>query len=196
MKVKQASFVLSAPSLKHCPDPSLPEFCFAGRSNVGKSSIINALVNRTNLARTSNVPGKTQEMNYYLINQDYCFFVDLPGYGFAKVSQKERQKWGRNIRKYVLERETLCMVFVVVDARHNPTTLDQDMMFWLAENGIPFSVILSKSDKLKSNERRRKKGAVEKLLEEMNIEVPLVLSSASRRVGVDEVLALVEEFID
>ncbi|WP_018127201.1 ribosome biogenesis GTP-binding protein YihA/YsxC [Balneola vulgaris] len=191
----KATFVTSATKIEECPKADLPEVCFAGRSNVGKSSLINAIVNRKNIARTSNVPGKTQQMNYYRIGDD-CYFVDLPGYGYAKVPQKERERWGRNIRKYLTERETLHLVIHVVDARHEPTALDQDFFYWLASNEMPFCVLLSKGDKLSNNKLAQSRKKVKNILAEMNIEVPIIAYSASSRKGIPEIQKLITEFID
>lgn len=189
----QAKFVTSATQLSECPESSIPEVCFAGRSNVGKSSLINGLLNRKKLARTSNVPGKTQQMNYYRIGDD-LFFVDLPGYGFAKVPKKERDRWGANIREYLLERDKLKLILSVVDARHKPTALDEDFFYWMASNQKPFSVLLSKSDKLSRNKVNQSKALVRKILKEMNIEVPIIPYSADSREGLEEVEALIKEF--
>jgi GTP-binding protein len=190
-----ATFVTSAPRLEDCPPESLPEICFAGRSNVGKSSLINALTNKKRLARTSNVPGKTQQMNYYNITNT-CFFVDLPGYGYAKVPIKERERWGRNIREYLEKRESLRLIMHVVDARHKPTELDQDFFYWMASNEMPFSVLLSKADKLSNNKLAMSRAAVRKILAEMNIEVPVLAYSSDSKKGIEEVQKLISEFVD
>ncbi len=190
-----ATFITSAPRLEDCPPETLPEVCFAGRSNVGKSSLINALVNRKNLARTSNVPGKTQQMNYYDIAGE-MYFVDLPGYGYAKVPKRERERWGRNIREYLEKRETLHLILHVVDARHNPTALDEDFMYWMASNRMPFSVLLSKSDKISNNKIGKAKANVRKLLAEMNIEVPILAYSSDNKKGIEEVRDLIFEFVE
>ena len=123
----QPKFITSATQLEECPPATLPEVCFAGRSNVGKSSLINALLNKKNIARTSNVPGKTQQMNYYQVGSEF-FLVDLPGYGYAKVPKKERERWGKNIREYLLDRESLSLILHVVDCRHDPSQLDEDFL--------------------------------------------------------------------
>lgn len=190
-----ATFVTSAPRLEDCPPESLPEICFAGRSNVGKSSLINALLNRKNIARTSNVPGKTQQMNYYQIGET-CFFVDLPGYGYAKVPIKERNRWGRNIREYLLNRKTLNLIVHVVDARHKPTTLDEDFFFWMASNEMPFCVLLSKADKISKNKVSSAKAEVKKILAEMNIVVPVLAYSSDNKQGIKEVQDLLTEFVE
>ena len=191
----QATFVTSAPKLEDCPPASLPEVCFAGRSNVGKSSLINALTNKKRLARTSNVPGKTQQMNYYNIS-DACYFVDLPGYGYAKVPKRERERWGRNIREYLEKRHTLRLIIHVVDSRHKPTELDQDFFYWMAANEMPFSVLMSKSDKLSNNKRAKSKADVRKILAEMNIEVPILAYSSESKLGIEAVQDLISEFVE
>jgi GTP-binding protein len=190
----KASFITSATKIEECPPDKFPEVCFAGRSNVGKSSLINAIVNRKNIARTSNVPGKTQQMNYYQIGED-CYFVDLPGYGFAKVPKKERERWGRSIRTYLSERESLRLILSVIDARHDPSALDQDFFYWLASNEMPFCVLLSKADKLSNNKLAQSKKAVKNILAEMNIEVPILGYSASSRKGIPEIQQLIKDFI-
>ncbi|NBC64773.1 MAG: ribosome biogenesis GTP-binding protein YsxC, partial [Bacteroidetes bacterium] len=177
MAFDTATFVTSAPSLADCPPEDLPEVCFAGRSNVGKSSLINSLVNRKRLARTSNTPGKTQQMNYYNIDQKF-YIVDLPGFGFAKVPEKERKRWGKDIKQYLYQRKTLNLILHLVDARHDPTRLDEDFFYWMASNRKPFSVVLTKADKLSGNKLAASKQTVKKILKKMNIEVPIVVTSS------------------
>ncbi|MFO7846174.1 MAG: ribosome biogenesis GTP-binding protein YihA/YsxC [Balneolaceae bacterium] len=193
MPFKQATFITGAPSLSECPPAEIPEFCFAGRSNVGKSSLINKITNKRRLARTSNTPGKTQQMNYYKIDNAF-YLVDLPGFGFAKVPQKERERWGKDIQKYLLHRDTLQLILHLVDARHNPTQLDEDFFFWMASNGLPFSVILTKADKLSNNKLAISKKKVKTVLSEMNIEVPLISVSAETGTGLSELRSLILEF--
>jgi GTP-binding protein len=193
MEFKKAHFVTGAPSLDLCPDPNYPEICFAGRSNVGKSSLINALVNHSGLARTSNTPGKTQQMNYYLVD-DKTYLVDLPGFGYAQVSKKERERWGRDIRDYLLERQTLRLVVHLVDIRHEPSNLDEEFFYWLGSNRMPFIVALSKGDKISHNKRQQSKARLVRILNEMNIEVPIVISSAKEKTGIEEVKELISEF--
>lgn len=190
-----ATFITSAPKLEDCPPESLPEACFAGRSNVGKSSLINALTNKKRLARTSNVPGKTQQMNYYNIS-DTCYFVDLPGYGYAKVPIRERERWGRNIREYLEKRKTLRIIIHVVDARHKPSELDQDFFYWMASNQMPFAVVLSKADKLSNNKRTKSMADVRKILAQMNIEVPILAYSSESKLGIEAVQDLISEFVE
>lgn len=193
MKFKKAHFVTGAPSLDVCPEAFYPEICFAGRSNVGKSSFINALVNHKGLARTSNKPGKTREMNYYLVD-DKIYLVDLPGFGYAKVSKKERERWGRDIREYLLERPTLRLVIHLVDIRHKPSKLDEDFFYWLGVNRIPFIVVLTKGDKISHNKRKQSETRLNSILDEMNMEVPVVISSVKDSIGISEVRELISEF--
>lgn len=195
MAFDTATFVTSAPSLDECPSEDLPEVCFAGRSNVGKSSLINSLVNRKRLARTSNTPGKTQQMNYYNIDQKF-YIVDLPGFGFAKVPEKERQRWGRDIQQYLLQRNTLSIILHLVDSRHPPTKLDKDFFYWMASNQKPFSVILTKTDKLSGNKLAASKKVVKNTLEKMNIEVPILVSSSETGQGMKELQSLITEFVN
>jgi len=190
-----ATFVTSAPKLEDCPPATLPEVCFAGRSNVGKSSLINALTNKKRLARTSNVPGKTQQMNYYNISEA-AFFVDLPGYGYAKVPKRERERWGKNIREYLEKRHTLRLILHVVDSRHKPTELDQDFFYWMASNEMPFCVLMSKADKISNNKRTKAKADVRKILAEMNIEVPILAYSSESKYGIEAVQDLISEFVE
>lgn len=190
----QAKFITSATKLEECPPETLPEVCFAGRSNVGKSSLINVLLNKKNIARTSNVPGKTQQMNYYQVG-DQFYFVDLPGYGFARVPKKERERWGRNIREYLLERKTLRLILQVVDARHDPSALDEDFSYWMGSNEKPFCVLLSKADKLSNNKLAQSKARVKRILADMNIDVPVLTYSASSRKGIPEIQELILDFL-
>lgn len=193
MEFKKGEFVTGAPSLEACPDPYYPEICFAGRSNVGKSSIINAILNHGGLARTSNTPGKTQQMNYYLIDEK-CYFVDLPGFGYAKVSKKERERWGRDIREYLNDRKTLRLVLHIVDIRHKPSALDEDFFYWLGVNRMPFAVVLNKADKLSRNKQNQSKFRLQRILSEMNIEVPVMIASAEKKTGVNEIQSIITEF--
>ncbi|WP_440999697.1 ribosome biogenesis GTP-binding protein YihA/YsxC [Fodinibius sp. SL11] len=195
MPFKKADFVTSAPSLDVCPDPYFPEICFAGRSNVGKSSLINALVDHKGLARTSNVPGKTQQMNYYQVD-DKLFLVDLPGFGYAQVSKEERERWGRDIRDYLLERSTLRLVLHLVDIRHEPSDLDEEFFYWLGTNRLPFAVVLTKADKLSYNKQQQSKFRLQGILDEMNIEVPIIVSSTKDKKGIGDIKQLITEFAE
>lgn len=195
MQFNKAEFVTGATKLSECPPPEYPEICFAGRSNVGKSSLINALMNHGGLARTSNTPGKTQQMNYYKID-DEAYFVDLPGFGYAKVSKKERERWGRDIRDYLLERKTLRLILHLVDIRHKPSPLDEDFFYWMGSNRMPFAVILTKADKLTRNNQNQSKFRLRRILNEMNIEVPIVVASSEKRKGIEDIQNLTNEFIN
>lgn len=194
MEFQTARFITSAPSLDDCPEESLPEFCFAGRSNVGKSSLINKLTNKKKLAKTSNTPGKTQQMNYYEIDST-SFLVDLPGFGFAKVPKKERERWGRDIHEYLSKRGTIKLILHLVDSRHEPTPLDEDFFYWMASNEKPFAVILTKGDKLSTNKLASSKQRVINILKEMNIDVPVVATSVENDKGIEELQKLIREFI-
>lgn len=194
MEITKAQFLLGATSLEECPPPDFPEVAFIGRSNVGKSSLINSLVGRKNLARTSNTPGKTREINFYLINNDLMYLADLPGYGFAKVSRKDRTLWGAASEHYLLNRPNLRLVVQLIDHRHEPTALDEEIMIWLAENGITFANVLTKADKLSRSRQQQNLERVKKIQAEMNIEVPVLMSSSHTREGLDDILLLIEEF--
>ena len=150
MKVKKAEFIKSSQKVEECPEPSLPEYAFIGRSNVGKSTLINMLTERKKLAKTSASPGKTRLINHFLIN-DQWHLVDLPGYGYAKVSKSERNKFQQFIYKYIKSRSTLACVFVLIDSRHDPQKNDLEFMEWLGKNEIPFAMVFTKVDKLSSS---------------------------------------------
>ncbi|MDF2437225.1 MAG: GTP-binding protein [Bacteroidota bacterium] len=147
MEIRSANFVISNTDIAKCPAPKLPEYAFIGRSNVGKSSLINMLVERRDMAKTSGKPGKTQLINHFLINENW-YLVDLPGYGYAQVSKDKREQWEKFIRKYILERENLMCLFVLVDSRLSPQRVDLEFMDWLGENNIPFVMVFTKMDKL------------------------------------------------
>ncbi len=148
MKITSAEFVMSNSDVAHCPKDPLPEYAFIGRSNVGKSSLINMLVNHKGLAKTSGRPGKTQLINHFKINNNW-FLVDLPGYGYARVSKKDKKTFQKYITDYFLKRKQLVSAFVLVDIRHEPQKIDLDFMEWLGTNGIPFAIVFTKADKLK-----------------------------------------------
>ncbi len=150
MKIKSAHFVISNSRVDQCPQEPLPEYAFIGRSNVGKSSLINSLTQRKSLAKTSGRPGKTQLINHFKINDNW-FLVDLPGYGYARVSKKEKKIFQKYITDYFLKRKQLVSAFVLIDIRHEPQKIDLEFMQWLGENGIPFAIVFTKADKLKPN---------------------------------------------
>lgn len=152
MKIKTAEFVISNTNYKDCPAPDKPEYAFIGRSNVGKSSLINKLTNKNNLAKTSQKPGKTQLINHFLINQQW-YLVDLPGYGWAKAGKSQRYQWGQMLKNYFLNRENLHCVFVLVDIRLPAQEIDLDFMQFLGESEVPFVMVFTKADKLSKNQR-------------------------------------------
>ncbi len=193
-QIKHSRFILSAPTLAHCPPPDRPEFCLAGRSNVGKSSLVNALTNRKKLAKTSNVPGKTREMNYFMMDESW-YLVDLPGYGYAKVSKTEQQRWGKAMEEYLLNRKTLNLVILIIDIRHGPQSSDLDMMYWLATNETPFALCLNKSDKLTQTKIEYARQQLDVFQKEMNIEVPVAVVSATTGKGTTELVGLIQDFI-
>ena len=196
MKIKTVEFIRSAPNWAVLPKDRKAEIAFAGRSNVGKSSLLNALIGRKNLARTSSTPGKTQALNYYLVNGPAGFYlVDLPGFGYAKVSKKQRAAWQRLIGQYVTEREELRIIFHLIDSRHEPTKLDDELIEIMRGSPVPRVILLTKSDKLPKNQQRIRVAQVQKHLARVGIEVPVVLTSAEKKTGMDEVWKWVETLL-
>ena len=165
MKITSAEFVKSAFERSHWTTDGLPEVAFLGRSNVGKSSLINSLLLRKGLARTSNTPGRTQSINFFLVNEDF-YFVDLPGYGYAKVSKSMRSDWGQMAEEYLSQRESLALCIQLVDSRHPPTSLDKQLNEWLVFNQKPHLIAATKSDKLSSNKLRKSLSLIENELPE------------------------------
>jgi len=195
MIIRSAEFVISNTKLSHCPNPDRPEFAFIGRSNVGKSSLINMLVNNKSLAKTSSKPGKTQTINHYLINAAW-YLVDLPGYGYAGVSKSSREGWGAMIENYLQKRENLYCTFILIDSRLEPQKIDLDFIQWMGEKHLPFALLFTKSDKQKSgklatSQIRFKK----KLLETWEEMPPFIITSAEKKIGRDEVLSFIETAI-
>ncbi|MFC6458073.1 ribosome biogenesis GTP-binding protein YihA/YsxC [Paenibacillus vulneris] len=193
MKVNQAEFIISAVGPNQYPADALPEIALAGRSNVGKSSLINRMIQRKNLARTSSKPGKTQQLNYYKINQD-LFFVDLPGYGYAQVSKSKREIWGKFIEIYLLHREFLKLVLLVIDLRHPPSKDDQAMYAWLKHNGVPLCVVTTKADKISKGQWQKHVKIVKETLQ-MDKNDPFVLFSSELGIGKDELWGVIESKI-
>lgn len=183
MKVTQAEFITSAVGPAQFPKDALPEIALAGRSNVGKSSLINRLINRKNLARTSSKPGKTQTLNYYFINSQ-LYFVDLPGYGYAKVSKEQRAKWGKMIESYLTERDELKAVMHIIDLRHEPTADDRDMYSWMKHHDIPVIVVATKADKIPRGKWQKHLKIVRESLQVAKGD-PIVLFSAETGEGKD-----------
>lgn len=178
MLIKSASFVVSNTDHKLCPEDGKPEFAFIGRSNVGKSSLINMLTNQKKLAKTSSTPGKTQLINHFEINSNW-YLVDLPGYGFAKVSKVNRLKFEKFISEYLLERKTLINSFVLLDARLEPQKIDLEFMNWCGEKGIPFSMVFTKIDKLSSSSLQKNLAAYRKEMLKYWDELPPVFTTSS-----------------
>lgn len=192
MDIKSAEFVMSNSDVAKCPQRPIPEYAFIGRSNVGKSSLINMLTNRKSLAKTSGRPGKTQLINHFIINDNW-FLVDLPGYGYARVSKTSKKKFQKFITNYFEQRKQLVMAFVLVDIRHNPQPIDLEFMTYLGVNEIPFGVIFTKADKLKPKAiERQVEGYCQELLKTWEELPPYFVTSSSKRIGQDAVL----DFID
>lgn len=191
MKVNNAEIVISAVSKAQYPDDGLPEVVLLGRSNVGKSSFINTLISRRGLARTSSQPGKTQTMNFYRIN-DAFYFVDMPGYGYAKVSKKEREKWGAMIEEYLQTRENMVLVLLLVDSRHEPTEDDRLMFDWLTYYGLDPVVIATKGDKISKNRQKKAVDNIFKVLGPRK-KSDVILFSAAEKIGKAEAWERIEE---
>lgn len=193
MIIKQASFVKSATTHQDCPEPVYPEYAFIGRSNVGKSSLINMLVGQKKLAKTSSTPGKTRLINHFLIN-DSWFLCDLPGAGFAKVAKTTREKWEKMIRDYLLKRSNLMLSFMLVDVRHEPLKNDLIFLEWLGSHNVPFHIVFTKSDKLGLTRLRASVAAYEKHLGRDWDPLPRhILSSSETGQGRDEILQVIGE---
>lgn len=193
MIIKSAEFVCSNTKTAKLPEPNLPEYAFIGRSNVGKSSLINALTSRKGLAKTSQTPGKTQLINHFVINKDW-YLVDLPGYGYAKTAKTNRKEWMSFIKKYLFSRENLQCVFVLIDVRLKPQKSDLDFCCMLGEKGIPFVLVFTKADKQSSTLSNRHIQLFKDALLTWFEELPAVfLTSAEKQVGCDEILHFIKE---
>jgi GTP-binding protein len=184
MKITSAEFINSAVWPPQYPPATMPEIAFVGRSNVGKSSLINTLVGRKNLAKTSNTPGRTQLINFFTINEKFSF-VDLPGYGFAKVPQSVKKDWGDMIEAYLRERQCLCLVIFILDLRRDPSADDLSLRDWLENYRIPYLYILTKTDKLSNNQAIARKRAIEKLLPVSSEKKPILFSAKTQKGKVD-----------
>lgn len=192
MEIKDARFVVSNTKVEKCPPPDRPEYAFIGRSNVGKSSLINMLTNKKSLAKTSGRPGKTQLINHFLINNEW-YLVDLPGYGYAKVPKTERIKWEQFLRRYILNRENLYCLFVLIDSRHPAQEVDLKFMEWLGISEIPFSIIFTKTDKLKPGELQNNlKTYEEKMFETWETMPGYFISSAETQEGKEDILNFID----
>lgn len=195
MIVSSAEFIKSSQELNQCPQPDMPEFAFIGRSNVGKSSLINMLVEKKDLAKTSSQPGKTQLINHFIINKEW-YLVDLPGYGYAKTSMENRKKWRKMIEDYLLKRVNLLTVFVLVDSRLEPQKIDLEFINFLGENQVPITLIFTKTDKQSAKKTEESLERFKESLSEYWEELPkIILTSSEKRVGRDEVLETIENII-
>lgn len=193
MKIKSAKFVISNTDIRLCPKDQLPEYAFIGRSNVGKSSLINMLTNQKHLAKTSGKPGKTQLINHFIINENW-FLVDLPGYGYAQVSKDKRKTFQSFIKDYLNKRMQLACTFVLIDSRHKPQQIDLDFMEYLGLNGIAFSIIFTKADKLNVSNLKKNIQAYKKELLQTWEELPTsFVTSSTNKTGKEEVLDFIEE---
>ena len=192
MEVKSAEFVMSNTDYQKCPPPTMPEYAFIGRSNVGKSSLINMLTNNQKLAKVSGQPGKTQTINHFIINKNW-FLVDLPGYGYAKTARSERRTWKSFIGDYIRNRENLYCLFILIDSRHEPLTIDIEFIRWAGEQGIPIALVFTKIDKLSKTALVKNTDIYkQKLLEDWEELPPCFCTSSEKHVGRDEIL----DFID
>ncbi|WP_115461184.1 ribosome biogenesis GTP-binding protein YihA/YsxC [Winogradskyella aurantiaca] len=193
MEIKSAEFVMSNSDVSKCPSQPIPEYAFIGRSNVGKSSLINMLTSRKNLAKTSGKPGKTQLINHFIINKNW-YLVDLPGYGYARVSKSSKKEFQKFITNYFEQRKQLVNAFVLVDIRHEPQTIDLNFMMYLGEQGIPFGIIFTKADKLKPEAIERNIEIYKaKLLETWESLPPYFITSSSKYVGKEELLNFIDD---
>lgn len=192
MNIKSAEYIISNSDVRKCPEGAKPEYAFIGRSNVGKSSLINMLTNHSGLAKTSSTPGKTLLINHFLINGEW-YIVDLPGYGYAQRGKSCREQLSKMIRSYILGREQMTNLFLLVDSRHKPQKIDLEFMTWLGENGVPFSIVFTKMDKLGHEAGVRNiKAYKEQLLEQWEELPPMFLTSSEDRRGRDEILDYIE----
>lgn len=193
MVIKTATFVKSSGKWQDCPEPNLPEYAFIGRSNVGKSSLINAMMNHKDLAKTSQTPGKTQLINHFLVNETW-YLTDLPGYGYAKVSKSVRKDFEKLITNYILNRRNLVNLFVLVDSRHKPQAIDLEFIQWCGESGVPFSIVFTKVDKLKPNAAIKNVEDYKAELHKTWEDLPeIYVTSAEKKEGCDEILDFIQK---
>ncbi|MFD2594786.1 ribosome biogenesis GTP-binding protein YihA/YsxC [Sphingobacterium griseoflavum] len=193
MVIKSAEFVCSNTDVRQLPAPQLPEYAFIGRSNVGKSSLINAMTRRKGLAKTSQKPGKTQLINHFIINEEW-YLVDLPGYGFAQTSKKNRSEWEKFIRAYLTKRLNLQCIFVLIDSRHEPQKIDVDFCCWLGQQGLPFLLVFTKADKQSAVKTDQNVAKFRKVLLKWFEVVPQhFITSSEQKLGTDEILTTIDE---
>jgi GTP-binding protein len=195
MKILSAEFIKSIYDLRALPNSVLSEFVFVGRSNVGKSSLINIICNKKKMAKIGSVPGKTRQLNYFLINEKF-YLVDLPGYGYAKVPEQIRAGWRKLVEDYISERSNVKLVFVMIDSRHEPTYLDELMVSWLEYYEIPFAVVLTKSDKISSNKMQKQIYRASKIVNNEDLCIDYIPFSIVTGEGKYEILKLIEEHLD
>ena len=193
MEIKKSEFVISAPTVSKCPKDDKPEYAFIGRSNVGKSSLINMLCNHKGLAKTSATPGKTLLINHFIINNEW-YLVDLPGYGFAKRSKTVQQKLGQMIASYILQRKQLINVFVLIDIRHEQQKIDREFIDWLGESNVPFTIVFTKADKLGPGKAKQNAQKwLEQLKDRWETLPPYYITSSEKKLGREELLAYIDE---
>jgi ribosome biogenesis GTP-binding protein ysxC len=192
MIIKTSEFSISSPSIARCPNDTKNEYAFIGRSNVGKSSLINMLCNHKGLAKTSAKPGKTLLINHFIINKEW-YIVDLPGYGYAKSSKTVRNKLEQMIAQYILQRKQLVNVFVLIDIRHEQQKIDREFVDWLGQSNIPFSIVFTKADKLSEGKAKANAEAwMEKLEDTWEVTPPYFITSAEKKIGREEILDYIE----
>lgn len=196
MVIKTATFVKSSGKWQECPEPNMPEYAFIGRSNVGKSSLINAMMNHKDLAKTSGTPGKTQLINHFLVNENW-YLTDLPGYGYAKVSKVQRKDFEKLITNYILNRRNLVNLFVLVDSRHSPQKIDLEFIQWCGESGVPFSIVFTKVDKLKPSIAIQNVENYKNELLKTWADLPeMYVTSAEKKEGCEEILNFIQKTND
>ena len=193
MRIKTAEFVISNTDYRICPAPKMAEYAFIGRSNVGKSSLINAIVNQKNLAKTSGQPGKTQLINHFIINKEW-YLVDLPGFGYAKISKTKRAEFHDMISEYLLNRTSLMCLFVLIDSRHKPQEIDKEFMQWLSEKSIPFVMVFTKADKLGKVVLAKNIGTYKAEMLKAWGELPQIfITSSKKKIGTKEICDFIEQ---
>ncbi|MEC7752570.1 ribosome biogenesis GTP-binding protein YihA/YsxC [Roseivirga sp. UBA1976] len=193
---EQATYLISSPSYDQCPKPDKFEIAFIGRSNVGKSSLINMLTGRKNLAKTSGKPGKTQLINHFLID-DSWYLVDLPGYGYAKTSKKNRDAWALMIEDYLVHRESLQIVFVLIDSRLDPQKIDLEFITWLGENGVPFALVFTKADKQSVNKGQQNMAKFKRVMKKDWAELPpFFLTSSETGLGKEQLTSYIQSLLE
>lgn len=193
MEIKKSAFVVSAPTVNKCPNDDKIEYAFIGRSNVGKSSLINMLCNHKGLAKTSATPGKTLLINHFIINNEW-YLVDLPGYGFAKRSKTVQQKLEQMIASYILQRKQLINVFVLIDIRHEQQKIDREFIDWLGESNVPFTIVFTKADKLGPGKAKQNAQKwLEQLKDRWETLPPYYITSSEKKLGREELLAYIDE---